>query len=122
MPTTLDVTARWSYADNSDEYKYGSAVMTGESNVGHMTVTWDHRADEPINYHVLATDYDQYSVIWDCQNLPNGRSNEDAWVLSRYQSVSEEVKEEVRAVVGQYLDEDQMRDTYQGAACLNIEG
>lgn len=96
--------------------------MAGASNEGLMTVRWDHRADEPINYHVLATDYDNYSIVWDCTDLEGGRSNEDAWVLSKAQELNEEVVAEVQAVLAQYLEEGQMRDTYQGAACLNIEG
>lgn len=87
-----------------------------------MTVTWEHRAETPVNYHILATDYENYSIIWDCQDLGNGRSNEDAWVLSKSQTLDESVQAEVEAILAQYLEEGEMRDTYQGAACLNIEG
>lgn len=39
---------------------------------------------EPVaNYWVLSTDYVNYAVVWSCRELPNGRSNESAWVLSR---------------------------------------
>lgn len=121
-PTELSVTARWSYNDNRDLYHYGTAVMAGAANEGRMSVTWTHRADAPVNYNIIATDYDHYSIIWDCQNLDNGRSNEDAWVLSKDQRLDESVQAEVQRYLAQYLEEGRMRDTYQGATCLNIEG
>lgn len=121
-PTELAVTVRWSYADYTELYHYGNAVLTGPANEGRMTVTWDHRADEPINYNIVATDYVNYSIIYDCQDLGNGRSNEDAWVLSKAQTLEPAVQAEVQAVLAQYFDEGQMRDTYQGANCLMIEG
>lgn len=75
QPTELAVTARWSYADNTELYHYGTATLAGAANVGLMNVVWDHRADETQNYNIIATDYDNYAIIWDCQDLGNGRSN-----------------------------------------------
>lgn len=87
-----------------------------------MRVTWEHRPADIVNYHVVATDYENYSVLWHCEDLPGGGSNEDAWVLSKSQELDEGVRAEVAAIVAQYLDEGEMRYTYQGANCLNIEG
>ncbi|CRK96702.1 CLUMA_CG010032, isoform A [Clunio marinus] len=63
---------------------------------------------------ILATDYVNYSIAWSCSNLPGGRSNEAAWVLSRTPTTSEAVRiryEQVLQETGIFLDE--MRETNQ---------
>jgi apolipoprotein D and lipocalin family protein len=39
------------------------------------------------NYWVIETDYNTYSLVYSCNNLPNGEINEIAWVLSRAQTL-----------------------------------
>jgi apolipoprotein D and lipocalin family protein len=36
----------------------------------------------------MSTDYIEYAVVWSCRPLPNDRSNETFWVLSRMPEAS----------------------------------
>lgn len=74
-PTELAVEVRWSYVDNSELYHYGNAVLAAGQTDGRLTVTWTHDPTNTINYQILGTDYENYSVIWDCQDIGNGQSN-----------------------------------------------
>lgn len=50
-------------------------------------------------FWVVGTDYSRYAVIWSCSNLPNNRSNEQAWVVSRLPTASADVTASYMAVI-----------------------
>lgn len=45
------------------------------SHVGHLMMTFDDAPDAHINYCLVATDYQNFAVVWSCENLEGGRSN-----------------------------------------------
>lgn len=91
------------------------------SNVGHLMLVYDDAPHSPINYCLVASDYENYAVIWSCENLSGGRSNEDAWVLSQQQTLKPDFKALVQAAIeNANLDGATMRDTYQGPYCRHI--
>lgn len=56
----------------------GNAVFadpTADPQVGKLIVSFNNRpAGTDANYWVLDTDYENYSIVWNCQNMPNGKS------------------------------------------------
>lgn len=45
------------------------------SNVGHLMLSFDDMPDSLINYCLIASDYENYAVVWSCEDLEDGRSN-----------------------------------------------
>lgn len=56
----------------------GRAVLadaTADPLVGKLIVAFNDRAlGTEANYQVLDTDYENYSIVWNCQSLKNGKS------------------------------------------------
>ncbi|XP_055696543.1 lopap-like [Lutzomyia longipalpis] len=115
---TMDLVFRWVYIENNfDElYRYGNAVReAGAAGSARFQVTFDDEPGRNINYQVLATDYDSFSLIWSCHNLGNGQSNEDAWVLSKIPHPDmDEFEQVVGGAIDAYLDRAHLRGTVQG--------
>lgn len=69
---------------------------------------------EPAPYWVLSTDYTNYAIVWSCLNLPNGRSRELGWVLSRESRLNAAADARVEQVLRDNdLDRSFMRNTPQ---------
>jgi apolipoprotein D and lipocalin family protein len=68
-----------------------------------------------VNYYVIATDYFQYAVGWACEDLPDNRSREYAWILSRTPELPDDpvVLARIETYVDRYLDRDFIRWTEQ---------
>jgi apolipoprotein D and lipocalin family protein len=43
------------------------------------------------DYRVLDTDYTNYSVVYSCADLPSNQRLEDLWIISREQTLSQEL-------------------------------
>lgn len=61
----------------------GLAVLTNPNAVpieGKLNVVFNTNIPgTDSNYWVLATDYENFSVVWNCQNLGNNRSAGEGW-------------------------------------------
>ncbi|XP_059621320.1 lopap-like [Phlebotomus argentipes] len=117
-PDSFDLEFRWVYIENNFQelYTYGNANRAaGAGNSARFQAVFDHEPGRTINYHVLATDFESFSLIWSCHNLGNGQSNEDAWVLSKVPNPDpEEFEQVVGGAIDQYLERNQLRGTVQG--------
>ncbi|KAF4523150.1 hypothetical protein B566_EDAN002406 [Ephemera danica] len=51
-------------------------------------------------YWVLGTDYVNYSVVWACEDAPSGGSTyQTSWVLTRSRNPSQQVLDDIQAVI-----------------------
>lgn len=48
-----------------------------------LNVSFFDMPNDRSNYWVLSTDYINYALVFSCEDLPNERSNESFWYLSR---------------------------------------
>lgn len=68
------------------------------------------------NYNVLATDYDNYAVVWSCSEIILNRHAEFLWVLTRDPFVeSDQIQDKIDDVLDAYFERDSIRVTYQGS-------
>ncbi|XP_049279472.1 apolipoprotein D-like [Anopheles funestus] len=88
-----------------------------------LNVTFDAAAvDVSANYWVLATDYDNYAVVWGCFGVGTTLRAESAWILSRTPQLSAEAAAAVQQNVDLFLNESDLRPTIQDAAfCCSID-
>ena len=56
------------------------------------------------NYWVYDTDYEKYSVVYNCVNLPLNMKKESLWVLSRLPLLSNDVTTKVEAIIDENFD------------------
>uniref|UniRef100_A0A1B0FY26 Lipocalin/cytosolic fatty-acid binding domain-containing protein n=1 Tax=Phlebotomus papatasi TaxID=29031 RepID=A0A1B0FY26_PHLPP len=114
---SFDLVFRWVYIENDFEelYRYGTANrVAGAGSDARFEAVFDDEPGRTINYHILATDYESFSLVWSCHNLGNGQSNEDAWVLSKVPHPDpEEFEQVVGEAIDEYLDRDHLRGTVQ---------
>ncbi|GAB0100000.1 Apolipoprotein D [Sergentomyia squamirostris] len=115
---SMDLVFRWVYRDRDFEelYRYGTkSRVAGAGSTGRFQAVFEDEPGRAINYNVLATDFETFSLVWSCHNLGNGQSNEDAWVISKAPHPD---MDEFEAVVGpaidQYLERGHLRGTVQG--------
>ncbi|XP_026333313.1 uncharacterized protein LOC113240270 [Hyposmocoma kahamanoa] len=73
--------------DQSLDTITGSAVLASNDSSAKLKVTFP-TADQDSDYWVLDTDYDSYSFVYSCLNLPNNRRQVWSWKLSRTRSLS----------------------------------
>uniref|UniRef100_A0A2A4JVA8 Lipocalin/cytosolic fatty-acid binding domain-containing protein n=1 Tax=Heliothis virescens TaxID=7102 RepID=A0A2A4JVA8_HELVI len=89
----------------------GSGVLQVTFNVGGVSRT--------SNYHVLATDYTSYSLVYTCTNLPSGNRQVGSWKLSRTDILSQNALDVIDDVINNteglnqtyYLDTSQTDDS-----------
>lgn len=85
QPENLLVTHRFAFRNNGTIVeRRGSLGQRGHhhpSNVGHLMLAFDDAPDTLINYCLVASDYENYAVVWSCEDLPDGRSN-GQWLSS----------------------------------------
>lgn len=80
-PHALLVTHRFAFRTNGTIVdRTGSLGQRADhfhdhSNMGHMILTFDDAPDAEINYCLVASDYENYAVVWSCEDLEDGRSN-----------------------------------------------
>jgi lipocalin len=73
------------------------------------------------NYHIIDTDYDNYSIVYDCQRSLYYGKNEYLYILSRNQEIDEGLKDElitkIRDAVPTYNFDYNFVYTTQGKMC-----
>ncbi|XP_044746730.1 apolipoprotein D-like [Coccinella septempunctata] len=77
----------------------GNAKPASAKNEGKFLVNFPGKGfqtDAP--YWVLETDYDNYSVVWSCVDIPPIVSAEFAWILTRERSPAQEIVDKAHAV------------------------
>lgn len=53
---------------------------------------------------MLDTDYENFAIVYLCDDLPMDNSKEAFWLLSRTQTLSPEVSQSVEATIDKYFD------------------
>ena len=80
-PTGLKVTHQFAFRNNGTIIqRQGSLARRMDHhnhppNVGHLMMVFEDAPESEINYCLVASDYENYAVVWSCENLPDGRSN-----------------------------------------------
>ncbi|KAG6455295.1 hypothetical protein O3G_MSEX009121 [Manduca sexta] len=76
---------------------FGSAVAAPD-NSGRLTVTFPN-SPAPIDYYILATDYDSYSLIYSCVNIAQNRRRVWSWKMSRTNSLTTAANNAINQVI-----------------------
>ena len=88
--------------------KYTSIYLTAKCQPGTALchVSFKPDTDYTPNYEVLLTDYESYSVVYDCQQEGTDKESESMWILARTNtldaSLVESLKEKASALVPGY--------------------
>lgn len=61
-------------------------------------------ATDRSNYAVLATDYETFSIVYDCIDMEDGRSTEAFYLLSQSPTLPASVERTVNNLIDQYFD------------------
>lgn len=79
---------------------------------GKISVSFFNKPFTP-NYFVMETDYENYSIVWNCNNIGENESSEQAWVLSKSSELTEEIQLKVDKAVEKFLDKNLLVKTVQ---------
>ena len=78
-------------------------------------------ADTEPNYNVLATDYENYTIVYDCTDFGSRLKSEVLWILTRDPVPSDEVLNEAKSIIAEKLPSYDMSKkshyTRQGDSC-----
>uniref|UniRef100_U5ER28 Apolipoprotein D n=1 Tax=Corethrella appendiculata TaxID=1370023 RepID=U5ER28_9DIPT len=79
---------------------------------GKLNVTFSGPPDNS-NYWILATDYENYSIVYSCKNISDEKSAEAAWLLSKQRTLNPIISDEANNLINNYFQRDEMRITRQ---------
>nr|ANC90402.1 polycalin [Spodoptera exigua] len=65
----------------------GQAVLASTDGTGQLSVTFNDPAN-PSNYYILATDYNEFALVYSCRNVEGGKRRVGSWILSKTGTVS----------------------------------
>lgn len=65
------------------------------------------------NWTVMATDYENYMINFNCINIDGGKSMHFAWLAGRNTTLSEDSKKKVEALIDQYFVREAFFSIYQ---------
>lgn len=68
------------------------------------------------NYKIIDTDYQTYSLVWNCVTLRGPQRIEAFWILSRERKLSP-YPQKLQNLIKQYAKQDKLRKTIQGDEC-----
>lgn len=83
-----------------------------------LTVPNDFGEDPPefnIYKNILTTDYDNFAIVWACDDIGDNLSIETAWVLSRERQINPNVQNDVSNHINQLLVRDWLLPTEQNS-------
>ena len=112
-----------SYTDK-DGWSGGTAVAYDIGVSGGLFVSFNGKkpdADSKPNYNVLSTDYENYTIVYDCTDYGRGITGEVLWILGREPVISDEVMKEAEGIIAERLPSYDMSKrshyTRQGDSC-----
>ncbi|XP_026760679.3 uncharacterized protein LOC113519703 [Galleria mellonella] len=84
----------------------GNATVIDENNSGKLRVTLEVTPGENVTRDILirATDYENYAILYSCDDLPDDKSRVYSWILSKSPSLSESSQRAVNEVINSQLD------------------
>lgn len=104
----------------NDSFKYesfkGHGVVSFPNDLqlpGQLNTTYGTGPPKRVNYEILATDYENFSFVWDCHNVNTTFYNEKFWYLARDWRQSERPAV-VESLLKRFFDEKFVRKTYHG--------
>lgn len=64
---------------------------------------------------MIDTDYENFAIVWSCEPLPQDRSSEGFWFLSRERKFTDDKDANERAfgAIRKYIDQNEIRFTNQ---------
>ncbi|CAF98955.1 unnamed protein product, partial [Tetraodon nigroviridis] len=111
-PGVVGVLNRELRADGTVYSISGTAVAEDPSEPAKLAVSF-YENSPPAPYWVLATDYDNYTLVYSCTNLLVAHA-EFAWILSRRPTLAQESVEELRRALSSVgVDVDKLLSTNQ---------
>lgn len=67
----------------------------------------------------MDVDYDQYAVVYECKDKPEGKSIHSLWIASRTPKLSDEAKEKVDALIDEHFDRSGIKIVNQSPEICN---
>lgn len=93
----------------------GSAKVSFPDEIPHrgkISVSFFNKPFVP-NYFIMETDYTNYSIVWNCNDLGENESDVQAWVLSKTAELTDEIQEKVNKAVEKFLEKNLLMKTVQ---------
>ncbi len=76
------------------------------------------------DYRVLSTDYENYTLVYSCESLFLAK-DENVWILTRDQTLSEELNTKVRSILAEKIPEYNLEKNFHitkhGGECKYLE-
>ncbi|XP_069360734.1 uncharacterized protein [Maniola hyperantus] len=99
------------------DVQMATAVVASTDGSGLLDVTFNlpNGVVNVVNYYVLETDYDNFSLVYSCRNTPDGNRQVTSWILSRRTTLSQDAVPIIDRIVNetQGLDEEYYQPTSQ---------
>jgi lipocalin len=97
----------------------GEAAPVAQEFCGLSVAFFGLAPGKDVNYQVLDTDYENYSIVITCNGLQHDLGLEQIWVLSRVPSMSESLKAKILSNLANWgFDFNDKVPTYQGTGCI----
>uniref|UniRef100_A0A1Q3FPN3 Apolipoprotein D n=1 Tax=Culex tarsalis TaxID=7177 RepID=A0A1Q3FPN3_CULTA len=118
-PATVSVrNSAFSLINETSAEAIGTAVLSfpeQEIVQAKLNVSFFGAPNDRSNYWVIDTDYDKFAIVWACEPLPQDRSSEGFWLLSRTRKFTDDKEANERAfgAIRKYIDQNNIRFTNQ---------
>lgn len=75
---SMKLISRWVYIEDNFRELYRNGTISraaGAGSASRFNLVFNDEPNRNINYHILATNYYSFSLVWSCHNIGGGQSN-----------------------------------------------
>lgn len=105
--TTYKMTSKVSLTYPNENPLQGLLTLTVPNEPG------ESPSDFEIFQNILATDYDNFAILWSCDDIDDNSSIETAWILSRERQINPAVQSNLDSYIDKFLDRNLLSETEQ---------